>query len=185
MLDPRTLAAIEFMERAIDHGLDAAEMVSVKQAAHEALRELYRMPDPVGVEESVRRWAMFAAHGLLEKRADGCASAAWRTVELTAYAHPSLHRQEKEAYLLTMTHLVRDIFGNPFRPVKFNKKWRTTDVLLLAQGIYDERAFDRMPILADALQDAGCDNEDVLSHCRDPKQVHVRGCWVVDLVLNK
>jgi hypothetical protein len=42
-----------------------------------------------------------------------------------------------------------------------------------------------MPILADALQDAGCDNEDILNHCRDPKQVHVRGCWVVDLVLGK
>jgi hypothetical protein len=55
---------------------------------------------------------------------------------------------------------------------------------LLAEGIYQERAFDRMPILADALQDAGCDNEDVLTHCRQPGE-HVRGCWVVDLVLNK
>jgi hypothetical protein len=49
--------------------------------------------------------------------------------------------------------------------------------------MYEARDFSAMPILADALQDAGCDNDDILSHCRDTKQVHVRGCWVVDLVL--
>jgi hypothetical protein len=81
--------------------------------------------------------------------------------------------------------LLRDIFGNPFHPVVLDPAWLTADVLLLARGIYEERAFDRMPILADALQDAGCDNEDVLNHCRDAKQVHVSGCWVVDLVLGK
>ena len=82
-------------------------------------------------------------------------------------------------------NILRDIFGNPFRPVAFNPAWHTSDVLLLAQGIYDDRAFDRMPILADALQDAGCDNEDVLNHCREVNATHVRGCWVVDLVLGK
>jgi hypothetical protein len=81
--------------------------------------------------------------------------------------------------------LVRDIFGNPFRPVVVDPSWLTSDVVGLAHGIYEEKAFDRMPILADALQDAGCTNEDVLTHCRDAKQVHVRGCWVVDLLLGK
>ena len=61
--------------------------------------------------------------------------------------------------------------------------WLTSDVVALARGIYDDRAFECMPILADALQDAGCDNPDVLHHCRDANQVHVRGCWVVDLLL--
>jgi hypothetical protein len=51
--------------------------------------------------------------------------------------------------------------------------------------MYEAREFSAMPILADALQDAGCDSDKVLSHCRDPKQVHVRGCWVVDLVLGR
>jgi hypothetical protein len=83
------------------------------------------------------------------------------------------------------TLLLRDIFGNPFRPVTIDPSWLTSDVMALARDIYDERAFDRMPILADALQDAGCTNEDVLNHCRDPKQVHVRGCWVLDLLLGK
>jgi hypothetical protein len=81
--------------------------------------------------------------------------------------------------------LVRDIFGNPFRPITFDPAWRTTDVMLLATGIYEERAFDRLPILADALQDAGCDSADLLTHLRDPHATHVRGCWALDLVLGK
>lgn len=81
--------------------------------------------------------------------------------------------------------IIRDIFGNPFRKITFNKKWRTDTAVSLARAMYDSREFSAMPILADALQDAGCDNEDVLSHCRDANQVHVRGCWVVDVVLEK
>ena len=82
------------------------------------------------------------------------------------------------------TKQCRDIFGNPFRPVAFDPAWRTSTVVALAAGIYAERAFDRMPILADALQDAGCDSGDLLNHCRGGGP-HVRGCWVVDLVLGK
>jgi hypothetical protein len=83
------------------------------------------------------------------------------------------------------TLLLREIFGNPFRPVEFDPAWRTSDVMLLARGIYEEKAFDRMPILADALQDAGCDRDDILNHLRDPQATHVRGCWALDLVLGK
>ena len=81
--------------------------------------------------------------------------------------------------------IVRDIFGNPFRPVAFDPAWRTETAVLLARQMYDSRDFGAMPILADALQDAGCESEEILSHCRDANQVHVRGCWVVDLVLGK
>ncbi|MCE9566331.1 MAG: hypothetical protein K8U57_30270 [Planctomycetes bacterium] len=80
---------------------------------------------------------------------------------------------------------MRDIFGNPFRPVSVDPGWLTTIVIGLAQQMYESRNFSAMPILADALQDAGCENTDILNHCRDEKQVHVRGCWVVDLVLVK
>ncbi len=80
--------------------------------------------------------------------------------------------------------LIREVFGNPFRPVALDPAWLTSDVLALARGIYTDRAFDRMPILADALQDAGCNNDDILNHCREPG-THVRGCWVVDLLLGK
>jgi hypothetical protein len=80
--------------------------------------------------------------------------------------------------------LVRDIFGNPFRPIAVDPAWSTANVTGLAQSIYTDRAFDRLLILADALEDAGCDNADILNHCRQPGE-HVRGCWVVDLVLGK
>jgi hypothetical protein len=87
--------------------------------------------------------------------------------------------------------LLYDSFRYPFGSAKAirsaltaDPSWLTSTVLALAEGIYQERAFDRMPILADALQDAGCDNEDILSHCRQPGE-HVRGCWALDLVLGK
>jgi hypothetical protein len=76
------------------------------------------------------------------------------------------------------------ITGNPFRPVAFSPEWRTDTAVALARQMYESREFGAMPILADALQDAGCDNEDVLNHCRGDGP-HVRGCWVVDLVLGK
>ncbi len=63
--------------------------------------------------------------------------------------------------------------------------WSTSTVMQLARGIYNDLAFERMPILADALQDAGCDNDDILNHFRDPNATHVRGCWALDLVLGK
>jgi hypothetical protein len=86
---------------------------------------------------------------------------------------------------LLRARLLRDIFGNPFRSVTFSPAWRTDTAVSLAKPMYDTREFSAMPILADALQDAGCDNEGILNHCRDVNQVHVRGCWVVDLVLEK
>jgi hypothetical protein len=81
--------------------------------------------------------------------------------------------------------MLLEVFGNPFRTVAFSPSWRTDTAVTLARQMYASRDFSAMPILADALQDAGCDNDDILSHCRDVVQVHVRGCWVVDVVLAK
>ena len=80
--------------------------------------------------------------------------------------------------------LVRDLFGNPFRPVAFSPEWHTDTATALARQMYESRDFTVTPILADALQGAGCDNTDVLEHCRGAG-LHARGCWVVDLVLGK
>jgi hypothetical protein len=81
--------------------------------------------------------------------------------------------------------LLRELFGNPFRPGTFSPEWRTDTALSLARQMYESREFSTMPILADALQDAGCDSDDVLNHCRGTNATHVRGCWVCDLVLGK
>jgi hypothetical protein len=80
--------------------------------------------------------------------------------------------------------IIRCVFGNPFRPVSADPVWLTSPVLDLARAMYESRDFAAMPILADALEEAGCDNADVLAHCRGDGP-HVRGCWVVDLVLGK
>jgi len=87
--------------------------------------------------------------------------------------------------VLAQTGVVRCIFGSlPFRPVVLDPAWLTSTVTSLAEAIYTDRAFDRLPILADALEDAGCTNPDILSHCRGGGE-HVRGCWALDLVLGK
>lgn len=84
-----------------------------------------------------------------------------------------------------MPSFLRCIFGpTPFCPVTFDPVWLTSAVQQLAAAIYEERAFDRMPILGDAMEEAGCSNADILCHCRQPGE-HVRGCWVVDLILGK
>jgi hypothetical protein len=105
---------------------------------------------------------------------------------MTAYPLPLAgHRGASAEGEAIICDLLRDVFGNPFREVKFDKRWKTDTAVSLAKQMYESREFGTMPILADALQDAGCDSDDILSHCRDAKQVHVRGCWVVDLVLGK
>lgn len=80
--------------------------------------------------------------------------------------------------------VLRDIFGNPFRPIAFDPEWRTSNVVSLSKSMYESRDFSAMPILSDALQDAGCENEDILNHCRSDGP-HVKGCWAVDLILGK
>ena len=81
-----------------------------------------------------------------------------------------------------LADLLRDVFGNPFRPMAFDPSWRTEAVVGVARGMDEARDFGPMPVLADALEDAGCEEAAVLAHCRGPGP-HVRGCWVVDVVL--
>lgn len=79
--------------------------------------------------------------------------------------------------------LVRDIFGNPFRSISLDP-WKTSEVMAIAQKIYNDRAFEQMPELADLLENAGCTDDETLSHCRK-KTGHARGNQVIDLLLGK
>jgi hypothetical protein len=80
--------------------------------------------------------------------------------------------------------LLRCIFGNPFRPVILSPSCLTPAVKTLAEQIYNDRAFDRMPVLGDALEVAGCTVKEVLEHCRNGGE-HVRGCWVIDKITGR
>lgn len=90
--------------------------------------------------------------------------------------------------MLQRCDLLRDVFGNPFRPVSPPSDtvlaWRGGTVVNLAQSIYEARAFDRLPVLANALEYAGCQDVDILDHCRQPR-LHIRGCWAVDLLTGR
>jgi hypothetical protein len=80
--------------------------------------------------------------------------------------------------------LLHCVFGNPFSSATINpsfRAWNGGTIVRLSEAIYNDRAFDRLPMLADALEDAGCDDAALLGHCRQPGP-HVRGCWVVDLL---
>lgn len=82
----------------------------------------------------------------------------------------------------SLADLAREIFGNPFHPVQFQDSWRTSTVTAIARRMYDSNAFDQMSELAEGLQTAGCNDSRVLAHCRR-RTGHVRGCWLVDLIL--
>lgn len=105
----------------------------------------------------------------VELAASGLQGEVWITRDLPAIAEVAC--------------LLRDLFGNPFRVITFPNSWRTDTTVPLAQRIYDARDFGAMPILADALQEAGCpEQHPILSHCRSGGP-HGRGCWIVDRLL--
>jgi hypothetical protein len=116
-----------------------------------------------------------------EAIADVIRSVAWCAANRMPIAPAYYHECKNQVRLL------RDIAGNPFRPVAVDAAWlawNNRTVGQLAQAVYDERAFDRLPVLADALEGAGCHDAGILAHCRGPVE-HVRGCWTVDLLLGK
>jgi hypothetical protein len=116
-----------------------------------------------------------------EEQVDALLAAQGAALTVSLAAGDTLPTRKHEAEIL------RDIFGNPFHPVPIDPVWLTWNdgtATKIAQGIYEEKAFDRMPILADALEEAGCTNRDILAHCRSGGE-HVRGCWAVDLILGR
>lgn len=129
-----------------------------------------------------------AAGGAAWAAASACASTSHPDIALRIRGNGGIAwtaaYRAKSGPRLRQCVLLRDIVANPFRPVTVDPLWLTSNVAALAKRIYDERAFDSLPILADALEDAGCNNTDILNHCRGSGE-HVRGCWVVDLILGK
>jgi len=181
--DERFRKAVQLAERMTDENVDEEEWRLVHEAAHELWYAAWCLSDAVQHEsqrvtaevESLMHADMATAAGwaILEDAWDGA-------YQVTGVEWDQKHLDEPSHQLA----LMRDIFGNPFRPVTVDASWLTANVTALAQAIYDERAFDRMPILADALEDAGCTDAEILAHCRGAGP-HVRGCWVVDLLLSK
>jgi hypothetical protein len=164
MLEDETgRAAIDAAESFLEGLLSPDDL----RAAHDAHARAFMAYITEHGKRVVRtRRSLFSFCALEASNADKC--------DLMATSH--------KAIVPVSVSLLRDIFGNPFRPVTFVPAWRTSATVGLARSMYDARDFAAMPVLADALEEAGCDSADVLAHCRGPGP-HVRGCWVVDLVL--
>jgi hypothetical protein len=112
---------------------------------------------------------------------------AWRAVAADRVAFDAAQTEGAAAERARQCDVLRDLIGNPFRPAAVDPHWLTWNdrtVPRLARALYDEKDFDNLPVLADALEDAGCGDADLLRHCREPGR-HVRGCWVLDLLLGK
>lgn len=130
-----------------------------------------------------------------------------RAAAATAFPRPSLHAQmssprtlvgnedaatlgyvaAREAEKVRLAGLLREVLGFPFCPKHVRQQWLAANgqaVLRIADDIYTGRAFEELPILADALEDAGCADADLLGHLRSPGP-HVRGCWALDLILGR
>jgi hypothetical protein len=172
------------LQHVIETAENYAEGRVTEQEAYEAVEvALIEGGGNIDRLEAVSSAALYAAHPTIEP--DDIQGIAWGV----AYDTRLLARGSD-----TQPYVARDIFGNPFRTATIDPAllaWRDATIPKLAQAAYDERELPsghldtkRLAILADALEEAGCTNDDVLAHLRGPGP-HVRGCWVVDLLLHK
>jgi hypothetical protein len=185
LTDERLHHAVEVAERYADDLASEAEV--------DVVRNSFRSPYPVLLQS-----ATHAALSTIDACVTAARIAAWEPVlfpkplpdrpgiperldfERAAAVADAAGKRERN----TQSLLLRDILGNVFRPATIDPAWPTPKVITLAQAIYEDRAVEGMPILGEALEEAGCDSQDILSHCRAQTD-HVRGCWVVDAILGK
>lgn len=195
--DERSQRAVEARELYADQRISLAEVQQAEREAREAFNAAHQVASgdtsPVavllmGASKSNGAWAS-AAWAAVEAARGNAAQA----VSSVVAAAMELARQGDEKWAAEMAGaavrvaLIRDVFGKPFRPASLDSAWLTwhdSAVVKIAQGIYDECRFDELPILADALTDAGCTEDSLLEHCR-AEQAHVRGCWLLDALLGK
>jgi hypothetical protein len=177
MTDTRSQQAVEGVERYVDKQLSITELHGLRDAARKAWEAApYDMAKKSNAPAAAAATATYVSSPHID------INVLSNTMGAAIEAFPKKARQVVEQRYQSI--LLRDIFGNPFRPITLAPTWQTDAAVSVAKQMYESRDFSAMPILADALQDAGCDNDDILSHCRQPGE-HVRGCWVVDLVLGK
>lgn len=205
LTDERSRTAVEMAELFADGLVDRQARSMARRAASDATAAAWRAAtnlqrrcapssrDKVATFQAAQA-ATYALDARLDKRAValGAAEAVCRADDGGAFASTAKAvRKERR----NQAELIRDIFGPfPFRPVRLGPgwlQWNEGIVRRLAVAIHEERALpqgtlgrSRLAVLADALEEAGCTNEEILSHCRS-RSDHVRGCWVVDCLLGK
>jgi hypothetical protein len=166
LTDERSRHAVSVAERLAEGAFDPREEAAAREEANLAVVQAYQ-----SVDLALALASMAAASALAAPRR------AWRHA---AEATSSGAGAERAA----QCDLLRELFGNPFRPSAFDPAWRTPIVTAIASQIYQREAWEEMPVLGDALEDAGCPDAAALTHCRAGGP-HLRGCWVVDGILGK
>lgn len=204
LTDDRSRKAVEVAERFADGGTAGELGVSGEAAEQAAEEQTWEPAQDDDAQDAKANGAMAARNAAAQQpmeaawvmtfgparceRATAVFATCW-SAALAATLTRDTTAVPYDLYFATeqaeQSRFLHDIFGLlPFCPVTLDHAWLTGTVTSLAQAIYEERAFDRMPILADALEDAGCNQQDVLSHLRGGGE-HCRGCWAVDFVLRK
>jgi hypothetical protein len=178
------LPALEAAEQYADGLLDEKTCVGAASTFDGIRRSRFpKYPTP---DDEAWRAVYCAVHRRWETRYDKTlARDRWRLAGVAARSAAS-GTEEIQA----QADLLRDIFGNLFRPVTLHPDWLTPTVAGLAIAAYEDRSLPsgaldpvRLSVLGDALEDAGC-SEDILDHCRQPGE-HIRACWVIDLLTNR
>jgi hypothetical protein len=176
--DRRVRLALEVAERFADGGARWEELAVARHAAREATGRFggARHPAEFAAFEAAGFSAWFAAHHAAREALHAAQQTAWDVLGSTVAA------EEEQCRIL------RDLFGNPFRPPPVLDPlwaaWNGEAAGRLARAIYDGRRFEDLPVLADALEEAGCEDRLILAHCRDGGE-HFRGCWVVDALTGR
>ena len=184
LTDERNRLAVEVAERYADKRAKRVELRKAEQDSRETVYLVYSPPRSAAL--AATRAAAYTAYKAAYETSSLAQTA--RRRELTLPGGGWVEASSPHA------RLARDIFGNPFRPAAISSTvlvWNDGLVVRLAQAAYDERHLPagrldngRLAILADALEEAGCTDADILGHLRGPGP-HVRGCWAVDLCLGK
>jgi hypothetical protein len=194
LTDGRCQEAVEVSERFADGAADEHERHAAERAVTKMLNNHFGGRDEIAAVRAADMAVapplpipqlLYFVRGAAEDAADAVRYEAFRQAMAAGGRKiaPNVGAGERAA----QAALLGDIIGKPFRPVAVDAAWPLWNgwtVAKLARAIYDERAFDRLPILADALEDAGCHETGILAHCRGTGE-HVRGCWAVDLLLGK
>lgn len=193
LLSDASKAAVETAEQFADGGATDADLAAAEESAmaeaaarDKALKsteqhlQMGSMPEPFGLPKAV----------LVKLQADVESLRAKVAAAQFAHAATFPHYSVMDTFAWHLTPetketdaaLIRDIYGNPFRPTTFNRAWRSETVVSLAKGMYESNELENIKALGLALQAAGCEHPDVLATCRADGP-HVRGNWVVDLIL--
>jgi len=181
LLDARSRRAVEAAEAFADGQIGIEELTAAYDAANVACNATDPTDKSYYVAASLAREVAYT----LPRPGCSCVSVAAAAVG-DAVADPTTaaraYTAARAEELARQCHLVRDLFGNPFRPVSVDPSWRTATVVALAQVTYDERKWQEMAVLGDTLEASGCRDQVILAHCRSSES-HARGCWVCDLWL--